>query len=134
MNKFRKSFRTKITKQLISGIVHARACLKFFWVKKRPHGGHGKKSVPFVPPQKCPKIHINSCSSLFLAILESLESRHSKKLFLARLASSLPPQKVSIICVKKCAWEKYFCQVFHFGTHIALYVKCSKMRLYISRI
>ena len=25
-----------------------------------------------------------------------------------------------------------FCQVFQFGTHIALYVKCSKIRLYIS--
>ena len=38
MNKSRKKFRTKFTKQLISGIVHARACLKFFWVKKDPMG------------------------------------------------------------------------------------------------
>ena len=32
----------------------------------------------------------------------------------------------------KCFQEKYCCQVVQFGTNIALYVKCSKMRLYIS--
>ena len=59
-------------------------------------------------------------------------SWHPKNLFLARLASSLPPQKVSIISVEKCVQAKYFCQVCQFGTHIALYVKYSKRRLYIS--
>ena len=50
----------------------------------------------------------------------------------SRLASSSPHQNGWIISVKKYAEEKYFCQVVQFGTNIALYVKCSKMRLYIS--
>ena len=36
--------------------------------------------------------------------------------------------------MEKCAREKYLRQVFQFGTHIALYVKCSKMGLYISSV
>ena len=50
----------------------------------------------------------------------------------SRLASSSPHQKGWIISVKKYAEEKYFCHVVQFETNIALYVKCSKMRLYIS--
>ena len=79
---------------------------------------------------------ILSASSAIIVICVISETqlfrREIYKSFLARLVSSLPHHKVWIISVKKCALEKYFCQVFQFGTNIALYVKCSKMRLYIS--
>ena len=114
MNKSR--IRNKITKQSNQGIVHVCACLKFLWVTQDPLGGPGT----------------NLCPLALAFSSNSRVSRRPKKLFPARISSSLPPQKVSIISVEKCAEEKYFCQVVQFGTNIALYVKCSKMRLYIS--
>ena len=42
MNKSRKKFRIKITNQLITGIVHARASLKFLLVTKKTLGSQGK--------------------------------------------------------------------------------------------
>ena len=46
-----KKIRITITKQLISGIVHGRACLKFLLVTKDPLGSSGKNLCPSPPPR-----------------------------------------------------------------------------------
>ena len=62
-------------------------------------GSHGS-------PWKCPKIHIFSVSSRFLAFLECLDSL--KNLFPAALAFTLTTQKISTGFVKKWKIDKYF--------------------------
>ena len=107
--------------------------LKFLWVTKDPLGSPGKNLAHSARTRSALKSTLFSLFPHYQPLSNnSRVSRHPKKLFLARLASSLPTQKVSIISVEKCAEEKYFCQVVQFGTNIALYVKCSKIRLYIS--
>ena len=59
-----------------ANLVGASICFNsgIFVGDKRPLGEPRKKFGPLGPPQKCPKIQIISRSSLFLAILESLDT------------------------------------------------------------
>ena len=130
MKKSRKKFRTKITKKLISGIVHARAWLKFLWVTKDPLGSSGKNLAHLARTRSAHKIPIISCSSLFLAILGSLDTPTIYSQLGQHPLYQL--RKFQSFSWKNVLVKKYFCQVVQFGTNIALYVKCSKMRLYVS--
>ena len=48
---------------------------KFLWVRKNTQGDLKKFCAMHASPQKCPKIHIFSVSSRFLAFLECLDSK-----------------------------------------------------------
>ena len=133
MNKSGKQIQNQNHKNAIWWVLQFASILEFLWVTKDHLGSPGKILAPSAPPRSALKSTLFSLFPHYQPFYNnSRVSRHPKKLFLARLASSLPTQKVSIISVKKCVQEKYFCQVVQFGTNIALYVKCSKMRLYIS--
>ena len=105
MNRSKKKLELKSKKCKFGGSLISFNSANFVGDKRPPVEPRKK----FGTHQKYPKIHIISRSSLFLAILESLDP--PKKLFLASLTSSLPPQKVLIISVEKYAQEKYFCKV-----------------------
>ena len=129
MNKSRKNIMTKITKMQIWWVLQFASILKFLWVTKDPLRSPGKNLAPLAPPRSDLK------STLFhtLAFFQQFQSPQTPHKFIPRQASILFTNSKSFNHFRKKIWlRKIFLSSVQFGTNIALYVKCSKKRLYIS--
>ena len=129
MNKSRKYFITKITKMLIWWVLQFASILKVLQVTKDTLGSPGKNLAPSAPPKSALK------STLFhtLAFFQQFQSLQTPQKFIPSQASILFTISESVNHFRQKMWSgKISLSSVPFGTNIALYVKRSKMRLYIS--